>query len=461
MHMRTVSMTAAAAGTLVLAAPLHAGDDDDLIRKLQSEVESLRTEVADLRAADEDEWLTEQRAEEIRGIVNDVLADADTRASLLGSGITAGWDKGFFLASEDGNFKLKMAGQIQFRFVWNERDGTLGASDDDDRYGFETRRTKLKFSGHVIDPSWQYAINGAFDRGKDDGEDGDFRLEDAFVKKKFGNGMYLKWGQYKAPYMREELVSSSRQLAVDRSGFNEFLNQDRTQGIELGFEGDSMRGGVMINDGFRADNLPFAAFDSDFAVVGRLEFLGAGSWKQFKDFTAWEGEDTAWMVGVAAHWEEGEDGNVQPTPPPGSLPSRPLGLLDEEYYGITADFSLEMGGPNLFAAFTYESFDNADVDLWGFVVQGGIYLVPDEWELFARYDYIDIGDLIPTGEDYEVITVGVNRYWAKHALKWTTDVQFGLEEIDGRVDSSGIGTLTDAPGEDGQIVIRSQFQLLF
>jgi hypothetical protein len=32
------------------------------------------------------QWLTEQRAAEIRGIVTDVLADADTRSSLQGSG---------------------------------------------------------------------------------------------------------------------------------------------------------------------------------------------------------------------------------------------------------------------------------------------------------------------------------------------------------------------------------------
>ncbi len=28
-----------------------------------------------------------------------------------------------------------------------------------------------------------------------------------------------------------------------------------------------------------------------------------------------------------------------------------------------------------------------------------------------------------------MITVGVNRYFTKHALKWTTDVGFALDEI--------------------------------
>ena len=56
--------------------------------------EQLRARVADLEsrlAAVEkgDNWLTEQRANEVRGLVRDVLADADTRASLLAQGMTA------------------------------------------------------------------------------------------------------------------------------------------------------------------------------------------------------------------------------------------------------------------------------------------------------------------------------------------------------------------------------------
>ena len=51
-----------------------------------------------------DNWMTEERAEEVRSLVRDVLADADTRASLLQSGMTAGYDDGFMIGSTDGNF---------------------------------------------------------------------------------------------------------------------------------------------------------------------------------------------------------------------------------------------------------------------------------------------------------------------------------------------------------------------
>jgi len=53
-------------------------------------INALRAEVHALRNGQDDSWLTEQRSEEIRSLVHDVLADADTRASMLGSNMGRG-----------------------------------------------------------------------------------------------------------------------------------------------------------------------------------------------------------------------------------------------------------------------------------------------------------------------------------------------------------------------------------
>ena len=42
-------------------------------------------------------------------------------------------------------------------------------------------------------------------------------LDEAYITKDMGNGMKVRMGQFKPPFMREELISSSRQLAVERS----------------------------------------------------------------------------------------------------------------------------------------------------------------------------------------------------------------------------------------------------
>ncbi len=249
---------------------------------LRARIAELEARIERLQAATGADRLTQQRAQEIRSLVQDVLADADTRANLLQDGMTAGYDGGFFIASTDGNFLLKINSQIPARFVYNNQNNS---PVDDNRSGFEMRRTKLKFKDHVVEPSWQYAINTAFDRSS-----GMLGLEDAFIRKDFDNGWSVRLGQYKPPFMREELVSSSRQLAVERSLMNEEFNQDRTKGVEFQYTGDSLRVLAMYHEGFETRNTAWSAENTEFAFTARGEWLARGAWKQFKDLTSWHGE---------------------------------------------------------------------------------------------------------------------------------------------------------------------------
>ena len=108
------------------------------IDQLRSEVAALRAEVQRLKSMTGDDRLTEERAREIRGLIEEVVADADRRASLLQDGLTAGWakGKGFHISSVDGNFLLRIYGQIQVRYVANFQDNS--PTGEDSRSGFES-----------------------------------------------------------------------------------------------------------------------------------------------------------------------------------------------------------------------------------------------------------------------------------------------------------------------------------
>ncbi|MGA1267152.1 MAG: porin, partial [Phycisphaerales bacterium] len=203
-----------------------------------AQIADLKKEIAELKAQNGDKWLTEQRASEIRSVVQDVLSDADTRASLQAAQATAGWNKGFFLASPDGNFKLNVGGQLQTRWAYNwmsnrDMNNSTGGGTSFSQagvskaaYGFEVRRAKLEFSGHVVDPSWQYAVTLAYQQffgqndspasanfagggGVSQGDNfaGGIGLENAYIKKDLGNGFSVQVGQFKSPFLREWLVS--------------------------------------------------------------------------------------------------------------------------------------------------------------------------------------------------------------------------------------------------------------
>jgi hypothetical protein len=162
-----------------------------------SEIASLKAEIASLKSAQGDSWLTEQRASEIRGIVTDVLADADTRASLQGSGAGAGYDGGFFLSSADGNYSMKINVLQQVRWSFNDDDSAVGGESQS--FGFENKRTRLTFSGNMVDSSWSYKVAYYFDSSNNPENPGG-GLSDAWVSKDFGNGFAMYAGQFKLPF---------------------------------------------------------------------------------------------------------------------------------------------------------------------------------------------------------------------------------------------------------------------
>jgi len=392
------------------------------------------------------------RNDEIRAMVAEMLSDAQTRSSLLQSGSTAGHDGHFFLASPDGNFKMEISGQVQFRYNLVFRDqgpDSAGAPIDDFTPGFQTRRTKLGFKGHIYSPNLFYHIKGAFGRSG-----GAFDLEEAEVGYKFDNGLELKWGQFKLPFLREELVSSSRQLTVGRSLTNELFNQDRSQGVQVSYAADAFRLFGAFSNGFNADNKEFNAKPADWAVTGRAEFLFAGSWKQFKDFTSKPGSEDGLMLGLAAHFERS--------------PDTPSGPAIQDRISWTLDASWESDGWSLYGAFigNHDSGGAASggsVDEYGWLVQGGLYLA-DNVETFARFDMIIPDSDLVADSAFSTVTFGANYYIHGHSAKFTADVQLFLDDVVG-TDSiagseKGIGFL-DNGAHAGEYAVRLQFQLLF
>lgn len=509
------------ATTLSIGAVAHASEESSdtaqQIAQLRAANEALAAKVNKLEAnaqagSQEGHWLTEQRADEIRAIVSDVLADSNARTSLQSSGATAGWNKdqgGFFIASPSGDFKMNIKGQIQARWVYNHRDNaglTGSARFKEDAWGFENRRTKIGFGGFVGDPSWSYLLKLIFNRSPGSLSSGDqtysngnivASIEDAWIQKDFGNGVALRVGQFKAPYIREELVTSGAQLLVERSMVNDVFSTKFSQGIQLelgGRAGDPLRAQLFYGDGFRANatSVPtsstaaaggyggsyttsFSQNLTNYAFAGRLEWLGAGQWKQFNDLTSYRGEEFGWMLGfggMAQSLRPGTDGAVSDA-------------TTSSMWGATADLSVDFGGANVFVYGVYRHVsltgevdtrggESDAMDQFGAVVQGG-YFLSNEVEVFARYEFGNTDtDKFRTAETDAQLeldstaTAGFNYYFGGNKdVKLTMDFGYAFDSI-GDFNNSGAdwlqdGTTTTGDGHsnDGQWVCRTQLQLLF
>jgi len=408
----------------------------------------------------------DQSNDNVRAIVSEMMSDAETRSSLLAGG-DAGHDGKFFIAGD--GFRLNVGGQIQFRYLLNFRDDDV-APEDDFSNGFQTRRTKIDFNG-TINKDWDFRVLGSVHR-----DGGEFGLEEAWGRYNFANGVKFRWGQFKLPMLREELVSSSKQLAVERSLTNEVFTQDRSQGVELSAQYEGWRWAVAFSDGLDSENTDFnggggsliggfpafkTAGEAEYAFTGRVEFLFSGKWDMFEDFTAAKGQDFGFMLGGAAHWQQSTQ-----TPNPADV--------DIDTFQFTVDASLEGDSWNLYGAFIYrfQDFENAgvagnsDASDFGAIVQGG-WRFAENTEIFARWDAIfaDEDRFGSSGEDnFHFITVGFNQYYAGHAAKASIDAVWSLNDTSnlvstGALSDTGVGLLGDT--NEGEVAVRLQMQLLF
>jgi len=346
---------------------------------------------------------------------------------------------------------LKIGVQIQARYQFNSRDDagtTLASPDDDITTGFVIRRAKIGIEGKVTDDI-KGKIKFAFDR-----DGGVASLENAYMKWSISEDLTLKVGQFKQGLLREENMSSSRQLATDRSAVNETFNQDFSQGIELHFGGDKWRGLIGFTDGFKSRNTAFnSASEADYALNTRFEVLfGDADWSQFKQFTSWRGSVSGAMLGAALAYQSAGDTN-------------PATALTTEMTTGTIDFSYVGDGWNGYAAGVWRKMDTGavSIDDFGIVVQGGVF-VTDQDELFARWDAIFPDSANgATSEDFNSVTVGWNHYIIpeSHAAKFTLDLAYYLDSTTDSIVKTSDGHNLLADSTDGQIGITAQLQLLF
>lgn len=431
------------------------------VRALREQNAALFEEVADLRADQGRDWITERRSEQVEALVREVLADADQRAALLDSAVTAGHDGDFYLQNTDGSFRLEFAGHFQARYIFNSRDDSGG---DDNQFGFQIRRAKFKPAGYlrIADRTVTFATSLAGNRA---GGNGEGVFEDYYVQTELLPGLDIRVGRWKQPFALQNLRSSSRQLAVERSTVHEVFAVDRSEGVMLASSfGDATRFMVSINDGIDAEATDFHADNADFAVTSRVEHLlplDGSAWNRFKDVSSWS-DDEGWagMLGAAVHYELAARG-------------RPMATNDD-FLLWTADLSLEGDGLGVMIAGYGKLRWNeatADTNDFGFLAEAGYMIVPDRLEPFGRYEWIrtDPDSPVVTGGGTKgsthIVTAGLNWYHVRHRSKFTIDLVYALDPItanlahSGAGDSSGLGLQTDAAGQDGQWALRTQYQL--
>jgi hypothetical protein len=401
-----------------------------------SEIADLKAQIASMKASQGDAWLTEQRAAEIRGIVTDVLADAETRSSLQGSGAGAGYDGGFFMSSADGNYSMKVNVLQQIRWSFNDNDSSVGGAEQQS-FGFENKRTRLTFSGNMVDSSWSYKVAYYFGASNDvEGYAGvNGNLADAWVSKDFGNGFAMYVGQFRLPFGAEYGLDAGNLQFTDYSVAASLLGPGSGQGIMFGYSADMFRvSGAYVNSLGQVNQAWTAGSpDSDWAFAARAEFKLAGNWANFNDAQSWKGEEFSAVIGGGMSIQR--DDTTATTP-----------------WSGTIDATIGFGGANLAGAFFY-SDDDAGSETQGFTVSGGVF-VSDDIELVARFENLEVDN----GPELNTLTGGANWYFAKNTAKLGVEVGYAFDAI--FTSAAEYANWTEST-DDGQWVLRGQMSFSF
>ncbi len=380
--------------------------------------------------------------DQTRAYAAEMSADAAARSSQLAAGSEA-----FKLTA--GENTMYIAGSTQFRWTSDFRSKNQVGKHDEYTHGFSIPLTRFRFWGNTVSKELSYGVQMTAKSGNSS-SDGTFKLEDAYFKYTWDNGFYVKGGQYKLPFMREELVSEERQLTVARSITNNVFTLSRSQGLELGYSAAQWRFMADFSDGAGAANTEFnSATEADWSITARAEFMAMGNdWNRWQDLTSWKDADSnALLIGIAGHYQtsgrtgDGTDGVDQKNG-------------GNNFFAYTADVSFEGMGWNVFGAVVGRHFDsNADgqpkLNDFGWVLQGGVF-VTDQVELFARYNGVlaDKDRKIADGRrSQHWITAGANYYVSprSHAFKITGDIVWALSKTAGQttlgnVSSTSAGT---------------------
>ena len=450
-----IVLGAAAFSGMAVASTGNASND------LQSRLEAAEAKIAEMSAQQNGDWLTEQRSEQIRGIVQDVLADADTRASLQGDGATSGYNNGFFVQSADGKWSMKINGLFQERWNLGSQPSSAGniVNNSSTAFGFETTRAALNFSGTLAGVAfynarldWSpYNTNGGGGLSNDP-------LEWAYGGWHINDNWSASVGRQKMDVMRSFMVNAEDQQAIERSSYSYYWATSQiTNGVKLSGNWDQFRMNGMFSNGAsnaaNNGNNPWSNNDHGWAVTGRGEWLLQGDWSQFDRIGSSKGETAGMLLGVGGGYLKNQDSD------------------GESNWLISGDLSYEADGWNAYGSATWGNNEPAgggnDRDSFGFEVGAGMYM-DDDNELYGRWQWLTPGQGAgAVSAKLNIATLGWNHYLAGPNTKLSVDWNWCFSDptLANSLGAGGGGYTgwwaNGAQSNGSQWLLRTQLQISF
>lgn len=364
---------------------------------------------------------TEPSAQEVNRIPTESVTEPPKNEML------AGYKKGFFLQSADGDFSMKLKGRIQARF---EFDSVDGGTEREENYAISIPRARIKLAGNLYGSELDYSLQ--LDMGK-----GQVSLKDALLNYKVGEKVWVRVGQFKKPFSRQQISSSGKQTFVDRAITDKGFGSGRDIGVMLhnrfeksptvewavgvfngtgdkgqfsgDVEVDTMTGEGEVTSG-KFSNVPDKMAPMVVARVG----YNSGKMKGYSEADL-EGGPLRFGLGASVLSEFDSDNDDS---------SMVAGQLD---YIVKNNGFSSTGGIYIATGQDGAKFSDQALAAIGAHAQFG-YVLSGNVQPAVRYELV-----APDGPDNNVHAVrgAVSLYKEKHNFKWTTDIGVLINETPG------------------------------
>lgn len=348
--------------------------------------------------------------------------------------------KGTKIESDDGNNELNMSFRIQGRFT-----ADILTDGGDNSWTFSIPRAKPKFAGHVFSPDLHYELQFAFGTKSGtqtqvingipvvtkESNSGFADLEDAYADYVPFEFFGIKGGQYKVPFLKQELTSSGKQQFVDRAFSTNEFNLKRDIGMTIhGTPSDHFNYWAYFMNGAGANSFNL----NDSPLVGaRVEFPIIGKYKSSESDID-DSQTVNAGIGIAYAYNQFDKSFQSGLVAAGTKAS--LGTFDAgiKYRG----FSFQGAGMVL-RTHNGPSFTNS-----GWNGQIGYFFVPKKFEIALRQSGFVVDGATPNEYAY---AASLNYFILGHSIKWQTDYTF-------------VQNANNVLNQDDHR-IRSQVQLIF
>jgi len=461
----------------VWVLPSKAADQSSEIEQLKKQMERMIEEQNILKKKIEELEKAQVEARPRTVEAGEKVAETEKKV------IQAGYDKGFYIKTEDENFLLKTNIFLQFRYTYLPFDRTVNTNNED-WSNFFLRRARVFFSGNAPNKDWTYFFHIQLE------PTGAVNLHDAYVTWKQYSYAQVQFGRAKLPYGLHFWQSASLLDGVERSIFSgetdpdgkedtkkwpggnanfQVSNEDSVTKFPLGglhlfrSQGVQLQGDINLfdQDGFlqywagvyngrNSKGLP--NHDSGHLWVGRISINPFGKYNLLQQGDIDYSKTPKVCFLVSGFYDTDRLSQVR-----SSTDGKAQSVDSYDYknsgYDLAALFRYR--GFSADAEYGYDRFkqDRESGNTWnrfGYRFDAGYFVIQKKFEVVARYAYVErlkdntlekslasgLGLVSVNGgtnnaieDNLKEYTVGLNYYFYGHNLKLFVDYSYLVREF--------------------------------